>query len=339
MGTKIGGFGGILGVIFLVSFFVVGSVFADRIILENGDTLTGTVEQVVDGKLTLVTDYAGPIVIPVGKIKEVFTDKPVSVHLKDGEVLKGKIKTVEDKKLTVEESPERTAATVELGSVKSINPPAVKWTGSVVAGGNLQSGNTDRAGAFINAEASRRTEKDRIGFRYLFNYGEEEGEVTTRNHYGAAKYDYFFTQKFYGYGSLEILNDKFQDTKLKTFVGPGVGYQIWEDPGKSLLFEAGLTYFNWDRYEGEDTDGISARLALDFRYSILKWLIFMDRFQFYPTIGEGGLYFFRNEAALSVPLSPRWALRLANIVDYNSDPAPGFKKTDVQWLGGLQFSF
>ena len=324
----------------LVLFFAsAGESWADKIVLENGDTLTGTVEKVLDGKLTLVTDYAGAIVIPVAKIKQVVTDHPVAVHLKDGEVLKGKVRTVEDKTWAVESSPERTATLVKVESVKAVNPPPVKWTGSVSAGGNLQSGNTDRAGAFINAEASRRTEQDRIGFRYLFNYGEEDDEVTTRNHYGSAKYDYFFTPKFYGYGAVELLNDEFQDTKLKTFIGPGIGYQVWEDAVKSLLFEAGLTYFNWDRYDGEDEDGISARLALDFKYSIFSWLAFGDRFQFYPTLGEGGLYFWRNEAALSAPLSPRWSLKLANILDFNSDPAPGIKKTDVQWLGGLQFSF
>jgi putative salt-induced outer membrane protein YdiY len=317
----------------------VGEAFADKINLENGDVVSGTVEKVIDGKLTFITDYAGAIVIPVSKIKEIHTDKPLEIHLSTGEVLKGKIKTVEDNKLMVEESPERTPTTIEMKNVASINPPPVKWTGAVAAGGNLQSGNTDRASGFISAEAGRRTEKDRIKFRYLFNYGEEDDEVTTRNHYGEAKYDYFFTKKFFGYVGAELYNDRFKDTKLRTFVGPGVGYQVWEDPVKFLLLEAGLSYFNLDRYDGEDQDGLTARLGWDFRYNLLTWLIFTERLQFYPTIGEGGDYFFRNEAALNVPLSARWSLRVANIIDYNSNPTSGFKRTDVQYIGALQFSF
>jgi len=162
---------------------------------------------------------------------------------------------------------------------------------------------------------------------------------------GEVKYDYFFTKKFFGFAGIELSNDKFNDTKLKTFVGPGIGYQLWDDPVKSLLFEAGLSYFNWDRYEGEDEDGLSGRLGFDFRYNIFKWLSFTDRYVLYPTIGEGGIYFWRNEAALNIPLGDipslggRWSLKFANIIDYNSDPAPGFKRTDVQWIGALQFSF
>jgi putative salt-induced outer membrane protein YdiY len=327
---------------FIILFVGLDQVFADRIVLENGDTLTGTVDKVIDGKLTFITDYAGPIVIPVAKIKEVLTDKPLEIHLSSGEILKGTIRTAEENKVMVEESPERTPTTVEMKNVASINPPPpppVKWTGNIGAGGNLQTGNTDRASAFITAEAGRRTEKDRMKFRYLFNYGEEDGKVTTRNHYGDAKYDYFFTKKFFGYVGIELYNDEFKDTRLRTFVGPGVGYQVWEDPIKFLLFEAGLSYFNLDRYDGEDQGGLTARLGWDFRYNILKWLIFTDGFQFYPTIGEGGDYFFRNEAALNVPLSTHWSLKFANIVDYNSNPSPGFKRTDVQYIGALQFSF
>jgi len=329
-------------IFYLISFIFAGEVFADKIVLENGDTLTGTIEKVVDGKLTLKTDYSGPIEIQVAKIKEIFTDNPVEVRLLSGEVLKGKIKTVEDNKLVVEESPERSPATIEVKSIASINlppPPRAKWSGSIAAGGNLQTGNTDRAGATVAILLSRKTEKDRISFQYLFNYAEENNKVVTRNHYGEARYDYFFTPKFYGYFDWNGYNDKFSNTKFKTFVGPGVGYQFWNDPIKSLSFDAGVTYFNWAKEVGADTDGVSARLGLDFRYQIFKWLAFNDRFQFYPTIGEGGLYFLRNEAALTAPLGAGFSLRLANIIDYNSEPEPGFKKTDVQWIGAIQYSF
>ena len=72
---------------------------------------------------------------------------------------------------------------------------------------------------------------------------------------------------------------------------------------------------------------------------IKKMSVLMVIAQFYPTIGEGGDYFFRNEAALNVPLSSHWSLKVANIIDYNSNPTPGFKRTDVQYIGALQFSF
>jgi len=348
MVNKTNNFRGMVFISFIFFFLTVEAAVADKVILENGDILTGTVEKVVEGKLTLKTDYAGIIEIQMGKVKQIVTDNPVAVHLTTGEVVKGKVKPVEEGKLEVEPSPERGATTVEMGKIASINPPpkeVAKWHGNVTAGGYLQSGNTDRAGFSFSAEALRRTENDRFKMRYIFNYAEEDDEVTTRNNYGEIKYDYFFSKKFFWFVGVELNNDRFIDTKLKTFVGPGIGYQLWDDPVKSLLFEAGLSYFNWNRYEGQDEDGLSARLGFDFRYNIFKWLTFTDRYVFYPTIGKGGIFFLRNEAALTIPLGEipfiggRWSLRFANIIDYNSDPTPGFKKTDVQWIGALQFSF
>jgi len=59
----------------------------------------------------------------------------------------------------------------------------------------------------------------------------------------------------------------------------------------------------------------------------------------FPSIGQGGEYTFRNEAALTAPLGVRWSLKLANIIDYNSNPQPGFDRADVQYLLTLGFNF
>jgi len=320
--------------------FLSGTALADKVVLENGDALTGTVVKLEGGKLTLKTDYAGPVEIEAAKVKSIVTDQPVEVHTTTGEVLKGKLKVVEPGKLAVEPSPDRAATDVDLQKVAAINPPPQGvWTGSITVGGNLQSGNTDRTGLSVGAGAERRTAKDRFTLGFLFNYTEEEDEITARNTYGLAKYDYFFTKKLYGYLALELLNDQFQDIKLRTIVGPGMGYQIWDDPVKSLAFEAGASYFSDNLRRGEDDDYWAARLGLNFRYTFFKFLVFTDRLVYYPSLEKFSNYTLRNEAALTTPLGAGWSLRLANILQYDNEPSPGIGKTDMQYLLGLQYSF
>jgi putative salt-induced outer membrane protein YdiY len=139
--------------------------------------------------------------------------------------------------------------------------------------------------------------------------------------------------------ALELLNDKFQDLHLRTMVGPGVGYQIWDDPVKYLNFEAGFSYVWQDYYEGQDNDYPAARLGADFRYQLFKFLTFTDRILVYPNLKNGGEYTLRNEAALISPLGSGWALRLANIWERNSDPPANTKKDDNTWILGLQYAF
>ncbi len=251
---------------------VVGQVLGDEVVMENGDRLTGTVVRVEGGKLILKSEYAGEVSIPVEKVKTLAMEGPAEVHLSSGEVIKGKIKITEGGRVAVEPSPDREATTVDWKKVAAINPPPQKWRGNISVGGSLESGNTDRKSASVAAEASRRTEQDRFGLRFLFNYAEDEDDISARNTFGAAKYDYFFTRRFFGYLAVDMLNDEFKDYRLRAAAGPGVGYQIWDDPVKSLMVEAGISYIWEDHYIGEDVDYPAARLGADIRWQIFKFL-------------------------------------------------------------------
>jgi putative salt-induced outer membrane protein YdiY len=315
---------------------------ADEVVLVNGDKMTGTVVKVEGGKLTLKTEYAGAVEIQADKIKSIITDHPAEVHLVGGEVLKGKIKTTEEGKLSVEPSPERTASTVEMSKVVAINPPPkppAKLTGNISLGGAYQTGNTDRRSFSAAADASIKGERDRFGIRFLFNYAEEKEEVTARNTYGSLKYDYFFTKQFYGYLGLEMLRDRFKDLNLRTIVGPGVGYQVWDDPVKFLFLEGGIAYYAEDRRDAEDDSWVAARLAGAFRYTLSKYLTFSDRLEIYPSLANANDFTLRNEAAILSPIGAGWSLKLANIIEYDNDPPKYISKTDMTWILGLQYSF
>jgi putative salt-induced outer membrane protein YdiY len=334
------GFG--MGLICFSLFLPVSALRADEVVLTNGDKLTGVVVKAVGGKLFFKTDYAGIVEIHIDKVKQITTENPAEIHLATGEILKGRIKTAEEGKLAVEPSPERGASIVDWNKVAAINPPPkppAKLTGNIALGGAYQSGNTDRKSFSAAADASIRGERDRFGIRFLFNYAEEKDEVTARNIYGALKYDYFFTKRFYGYLGLEMLRDRFKDLNLRTTVGPGAGYQVWEDDVKFLALEAGLTYVNEDRREADDDSWVAARLAGSFRYTFSKYLTFTDLLQVYPRLDRGGEFTLRNEAAILSPLGAGWSLKLANIWEYDSDPPEGVSQNDLLWILGLQYSF
>jgi putative salt-induced outer membrane protein YdiY len=313
---------------------------ADEVVLDNGVTLTGTVTKMLDDVLSIESLYAKPIEVKKAWISRIRTDNPVEVHLFGGEIVKGKVETAEDGQLTVDEGLGRTATGIPLGSVQAINPPPVdKWHGNVSVAANVQSGNTDRSGAAASADATRRSERDRFQMRFLYNIAQENGKLSTRNTFGALKYDYFFTKKFYGYLSLELLNDTFKDLNLRTVVGPGVGYQLWDDPVKALALEGGIAYYSEDLKAHPDRRWWSLRLAADFRYKFYDWLVFTDKLVLYPSLGTLGDFTLRNEAALLTALTTGWSLKLADITDYVNNPPSGTKSTDNQLIVGLQYTF
>jgi putative salt-induced outer membrane protein YdiY len=334
-----------LGVLlFSLLFFTgAGPVWADEIVLENGNVLTGTIEKIDGGKLFLKTDYSQPIEIQVSKIKKITTDKPVDLYLISGELLKGKVQTAPDGKLAVEPAPGQAPTTVELQNVAGINAPPKappKWRGNISLGGTQQTGNTERKSASAAAEALYKVESERFTGRFLWNYARDQDAVTAQNTYGLLKYDHFFSKKFYGYLAGEGFNDHFKNWRFRYLIGPGAGYQIWDDEVKFFLLEGGVAYGYEDRYTGANKDYMSARMAADIRYKFGKYISVGDYLTIYPSLTYGGQYTLRNEAYILSPLGAGWNLKLSNIWDHNSDPAPGvLKKDDYQWILALQYAF
>ena len=332
----------IIGNLFFFLVFQSFLALADEIVLENGDRLTGTILHMEEGILTIETDYSEPIKIQKEKIRSISTDKEVEVHLSTDEILEGKIKTDDYESLNVEPGTERQTTAITWESVQAVNPRPIipaKWKGNIAVGADIQSGNAKRASASVAADMRRKTDHDRFSIRFLHNYAEESDEITVRNTYGALKYDYFFTNSLFGYLGVELLNDKFKDLNLRTVVGPGIGYQIWDDDIKSLLFELGVSYFSEDLKDGEDDNWITGRFGSNFSYKLLDAVEFSEQIIVYPSIEDFGEYKLRNEASLISSLGSRLALKFTNILERDSDPPEEVRKNDLYWILSLLYSF
>jgi len=325
--------------ILMAFIFCFHPAIADEICMKNGDRITGTVVSAKEGKLTLETSYAGNITIKMEEIESIETESTLTLRFQEDEtVLKGKL-TTEDGKLQLLPCTEADATCIPMQRIRTINLPDTLWSGSVCLGGTHQAGNTERLSVSFGAEATRRSLKGRFSLSFLYNYAEEDNELTTRNTYGTLKEDYFFTDKFYGLLSIEALQDKFKDLNLRTVVGPGLGYQVWEDDAKSLLFEAGVAYYSENRIDAEDDEWLTARLATNISYKLAPWITVSDSFIWYPQLETFGEYTLRNEAAMVTSLYGSWSLRLANLWERDSNPGVDVKYDDIKSTLSLQYSF
>jgi putative salt-induced outer membrane protein YdiY len=304
--------------VMLLVFLCSGYALADEVILTNGDRLSGKIIDVRDGILTLETGYSEPVKLKFEAVEKMSSTEPVELHLTDGEVLKGKIITNTNRQAAVEAGPGREAVTVAFDTIAALNPPPkepVTWKGNITLGGNLKDGNSDSMNLSAGALAVRRSENDRFLINALYNRTEDNGVRTAENTYGQLKYDYFMSPKWYLYLNVDMLSDDFQDINFRTSVGPGFGYQVWDEENRALSLEAGVSYTSEDRDLGEDKNWISARLGVNFLYKLFDRVVFTDQFVIYPNLDDTGEYTLR------------------------SNPGPDLKKDDFTWILGLQYSF
>lgn len=327
----------VVGVFIL--FIFTGNASADKILMKNGDRLRGTVESAKNGVLILKTDYSETIKIQISQIKKILTSKSNSIHMNNGEILRGRILPGKIDQILIEGSPGRGETALTWDEVAAINPPPNKWHGSVLIGASLDSGNTDRLGASVGIDTRRRFDNDRVEFHFLTRYAEEDEKVTARNTYGDMKFSHFFSKQWYVYLGMEMLSDTFKDLHLRTTIGPGMGYQIWEEDLKELNLEAGISYFSEDRINSSDQQFATARFAANYSHKITSRITISDQFVIFPSLESVGDYTLRNEAGVHTHLDNGWRLKLANIWERDSNPSPGIKNDDMQWLLSLGYAF
>jgi putative salt-induced outer membrane protein YdiY len=328
-----------------VLLVLAGPAAADEILFLNGDRLTGKITAADGGKITIKTDTAGDVSVDLSKVKTFSTDEPVVVKSGDT-VVRAKVTAGPDGTIQVVPLEGGAAQVVALKDLTQINPPPVKWTGSLTANALVTRGNshTENLGASFNA--LRRSERDRITLGAAYYYGRQEdkdtGEESTTvdNWFLFGKYDYFFTKKLYGYGSLRLEQDHIADLDLRLTASGGAGYQWYETPTFNFNTEAGLAWVYEDFKNQDSDDHFAARLAYHVDYKPHPALILFHNLEWLPAFdGPFDDYNLNLDAGLRATIVKSFFAEFKIDFRYDSTPARGAEKEDVRYLVGIGWSF
>jgi Protein of unknown function, DUF481 len=243
-----------------------GRAAADEILFLNGDRLTGKIASSDGGKLTIKTENAGVVTVDLAKVKTFSTDEPIVIQSGDS-FISSKVGAGPDGTVQVFPVAGGAPQAIALKDVARINPPPVKWTGSLVGNALITTGNSETENFGLSVNAVRRSEIDRITLGGAYYYGRQEDkntgkkDTTMDNWFVQGKYDYFLTKKLYLYGNVRVEQDHIADLDLRLTIGGGVGYQWFETPTFNFNTEAGLAWVK----ENFKNDG-TAEAKIELRY-------------------------------------------------------------------------
>src|SRR5271169_5854047 len=77
-------------------FAFCSALFADQVVLKNGDRLTGTIEKSDDKTLLIKTEFAGEVTVEWPAIQSITSTQHLSVTLSDGKTVVGTVTTSDD---------------------------------------------------------------------------------------------------------------------------------------------------------------------------------------------------------------------------------------------------
>ena len=231
-----------------------------------------------------------------------------------------------------------------------------KWTGSVNLGASITGGNTEIRTLSLSIDAELRREKDRHTVKGWWNYADntESGptgdstDVTARNAGATYKYDYFFTEKTYGFGIAGVETDDLAMLDLRWYGGVGVGRQFVEEEDFTFSGELGVTYFDEDFVEPapptptSDTDYVAARVAYNLMKRVSETTVFEQTAAIFPSLeSQSGPYnvYAKVDSRLKLSVTENMFAQLQWVYEWDNTPAAGAKESDNLVIASLGWGF
>ena len=332
---------------------------ADQVTLKNGDRITGAIVSGDDKTLVLKTAAMGELKIDRGAIASLSSDQPLTVTLKKGEKLVGKVQT-EDQTATIataegkaiavsqaEVQAMRTAsaqAAWDREQVRLTHPPLTDfWSGTVGLNLALASGNSKTTTFGTGASVQRVTGFDKIALTYSQIYSTQitvaPFGATASRISGGIRYDRNITGKLFGFAFNSYDYDKFSDLDLRSVLGGGLGFHARKTARSYWDLGAGG---DWNR-EAYGTGLVrnSAELVVseESSHQLSTSVQLFQRLSVFPNLSSRGDYRFSFDGGASFKLTKllRWNVALTD--RYLSDPLPGKKANDLLLTTGIAISF
>ncbi len=326
----------------IILLMVCGYSTADEISLQNGDRITGKVLNMTDEKLVIETSYAGKLKISWSEIESLVSDHEMSVLLSDGTLLTGSPLKAEKGKMVFGMGDLVDHVSFSLSDITSINPEPegkVKIKTRVNIGYTKTEGNTEKESSHLDGEFSARTAKNRYTVGAEFNRSEDSGVESENNSMGYLQYDHFLSKKWFLYSNALFEKDEFKDFQLRSILGIGAGYQIYETPVKNLSLETGINYVNEDHIVDLDKSYTSGRWAVNYdQYFFDKAFQLFHFHEGFVSVEDTDDLFIKSRTGIRVPLFENINATLQYNVDWEKTPSPGREKTDRTIMFTLGYS-
>lgn len=334
----------------------ISSYAIDTVETLDGGVLTGTITSITKKTLILETSYAGDITLQRSQIKGFDTDQTVFVRLQNGATLEGQVHHDGDGQLSITDQDETittaTKTVVETWQTEATDPQILRTQAKI---DNLQGtwsyqasldivgkkGNSDQFGASVLLDATRKSIKDTLKF-----YGSLEKE--TKNDVDTAdeiilgsEYTAYYADPWGWYVRGEVEQDDFENLDLRTILGSGLNYRVFNEEDHSLELRSGLGYRHESFNDGTTESSPTLDFGLAHEWQFADWARMTNQLTYAPAINDFADYLLTHDSGVNIPIgfSNYWNLRFGLRNDYKSLPADGREKLDTSYYSRLQLKW
>ena len=334
----------------LAVMFCASLAQADKIWLTDGSVLVGQVQQVYEGKATILTDFAGAITVDQAKITNIETALPLHGVLNSNERMSGKVTPGEAGQVKVE----GLAAPIALNNVKALwmtgmpdptippPPPGRVWSGEAYVDIAGKTGNTEKFTGGAGVKGIMTGPEDRLMLYANGVYARENSVTNEKEYRVGADYERMIANTNNSwFAKVEFEKDDFSGFKLRTNAVAGYGYFFFKEPDTQLRFRIGASYTRKEYDSGDSDSAYGLDLNLHYERLIDEWGKLVSDLTYTPAFNNVDDYRLYHESALDIPLlmSKPISLRLGIANEYNNLVAEGAERLDPMYFAKLVYKW
>jgi putative salt-induced outer membrane protein YdiY len=329
-------------------------LFADQVVLKNGDTLTGSIVKKDDGKLTIKSEFLGEVSMPWSAVQSIRSDESLTVELPGEERVVGKVTTTGETLQVTTATATRTAPLAQVGAVRNpaeqrtwerLQHPGILelWTGFFDMGLALARGNarTDTLTSTFNA--TRVTRKDKLSVTFNQIYGSARVDNVTSTIASAVRggwsYNRDVTPRLFVSTLNDYEHDRFQNLDLRFVAGLGLGANVIKEPNTSLSFTGGGDYMRETFMLGVARNSAEANVGDDFLHKFSPTTNVTQTFRFFPNLSHSGEYRVNFDLGAVTALKKWLGWHVTASDRFLSNPVFGRQRNDLLISTGLRVSF
>jgi len=323
-------------------------VCADQVKLANGSVIVGTVKQILGGKATVATDFAGELTIDAAKIQAVVTDAPVNIHATEGAPTTNGVLTDAGQKSAASTTPvdyKAVAMWPAGGKDPTVKDTSRKWSYEVFVDLAGKTGNTEKFTGGMGAKATLTGPEDKFVMMGSTKYAKENGVENERQTVFGLDYERHIAEtKNTWYARTTYKYDKYADLDPDWTSAAGYGFYMIDKEDVKIRGRLGLAYIYRDFIsdkEHESSMGMDAGYHHEIKLRQLGPLkdigTLVTDVTYTPQFDNFHDYHIYHESSLSIPLggSKVWSLRLGVSNDYYSRVAKDKDRLDTTYFARL----
>jgi putative salt-induced outer membrane protein len=328
--------------------------FADQVVLNNGDRLTGTIVK-FDGKtLSMKTAALGDVSIDWSAVQQITSDQQLHIQSSGGRTVRGLVTMTDETTEVVmrheikTELPKANIAAIrndteEKAYQDSLNPGFWQnWDGGGSLSFALTRGNSETRNLALAFNADRKTMRDKLSLyaNSVRSNNDAPGAVPTTtadSNQGGIKYEHDITSRLFAFVGADFQSDSLQTLDLRSIMGAGLGFHAIKSEATTLDFLLGANYTH-ESYSTFSRNLAAATLGEEFAHKLHGSTSLTQSLYFYPNLTDTGEYraTFNLGTVTKINKWFGWQNSFGDI--YVSNPPLGKKKNDLLFTTGLNLA-